>query len=61
MSIVERVGRNANHQKIAELKGFKEKHGHLNVSQKEDKSLSVFCANVRQARRGRTLIKPNED
>jgi hypothetical protein len=36
---------------VDELKAYKEKHGHLKVDQKEDKSLYIFCYNVRQAQR----------
>ena len=37
-------------QRIADLKAYKKKNGHLNVKGKEDKSLSDFCYNVRYAR-----------
>ena len=37
-------------QRIEDLEAYKEKHGHVNVSQKEDKSLYDFCRNMRQAR-----------
>ena len=36
-------------QRIEDLRLYKEKHGHVNVSQKEDKSLYHFCWNLRQA------------
>jgi hypothetical protein len=35
--------------RMEDLKLFKEKHGHANVSSREDKSLSQFCAQVRFA------------
>jgi hypothetical protein len=39
--------------RVDELKAYKEKHGHLNVSHKEEKGLYHFCINVRQARKGK--------
>ena len=39
--------------RVEELKAYKEKHGHLIVRQKEDKTLYNFCVNMRQARKGR--------
>jgi len=38
--------------RIEELKAFKEKHGHVRVTVKQDKSLATFCKNMRAARRG---------
>ena len=37
-------------QRIADLKAYKKKHGHINVKEKEDKSLNGFCLNIRYAR-----------
>eukprot|EP00579_Thalassiosira_antarctica_P013761 CAMPEP_0201946188 /NCGR_PEP_ID=MMETSP0903-20130614/54292_1 /ASSEMBLY_ACC=CAM_ASM_000552 /TAXON_ID=420261 /ORGANISM="Thalassiosira antarctica, Strain CCMP982" /LENGTH=416 /DNA_ID=CAMNT_0048489283 /DNA_START=33 /DNA_END=1283 /DNA_ORIENTATION=- len=37
--------------RVAALKAYKEKHGHLNVKQAEDKSLADFCSNIILARR----------
>ena len=37
-------------QRIADLKAYKEKHGHVNVKKSEDKSLNNFCNNTRRAR-----------
>ena len=37
-------------QRIEDLRAYKEKHGHVNVKQKEDKSLYGFCKNIRNAR-----------
>jgi len=39
-------------ERIEELKAFKEKHGHVRVTVKHDKSLVLFCTNMRGARRG---------
>jgi len=39
-------------ERIEELKAFKEKHGHVHVTVKHDKSLGMFCKNMRSARRG---------
>jgi hypothetical protein len=39
--------------RVDELKAYKEKHGHLNVRQKENQSLYGFCSNMRQARKGK--------
>ena len=36
-------------QQIDELRAYKEKHGHVNVKQSDDKSLYHFCWNWRQA------------
>jgi hypothetical protein len=43
--------------RVDELKAYKDKHGHLNVRKKEDKSLYDFCYNVRRARRDTILGK----
>ena len=37
-------------QRIADLKAYKEEHGHTNVKGREDRSLYDFCRNMRQAR-----------
>ena len=37
--------------RVDKLKAYKEKHGHLDVGYKEDKSLYDFCYNVRLSRR----------
>jgi len=37
--------------RVDELRAYKEKHGHLNVREKDSPSLYGFCCNVRQARR----------
>ena len=52
--------------RVDKLRAYKEKHGHLNVWEKEDQSFYVFCSNVRQARRAiisgkRTSNKLTED
>ena len=36
-------------QRIADLLAYKEKHGHINVKEKEDKSLYSFCYKMRLA------------
>ncbi len=38
-------------ERIQQLKAYKEKHGHLMVKGKKDKSLAIFCTNVRAVRR----------
>jgi hypothetical protein len=52
--------------RVDELIVYKEKHGHLNVSCKEDQSLNSFCISFRQSRRdmisGRGILpKLSED
>ena len=37
--------------RVAELKAYKKKHGHLNVREKDSPSLSRFCHNLRGTRR----------
>ena len=37
--------------RVNELKVFKERHGHLNIRKKEDRSLYGFCNNLRGTRR----------
>jgi len=37
--------------RLADLKSYKEKHGHLDMRQSGDKSLADFCENVRYARK----------
>ena len=39
-------------ERIEELQAFKEKYGHVRVTEKHDKSLANFCKNMRGARRG---------
>jgi hypothetical protein len=39
--------------RLEDLKAYKEKHGHLNVSRKTDKSLYIWCYNIRNARKGK--------
>jgi hypothetical protein len=36
--------------RVDNLKAYKEKHGHLKVCKKEDKSLHIYCSHMRQAR-----------
>jgi hypothetical protein len=38
--------------RLEDLKAYKEKHGHLNVSKEDEKSLYHWCNNIKQARRG---------
>ena len=45
---------------MEELRAYKEKHGHLNVRSKDDKSLYDFCNNLRQARKGKGPYKLDE-
>jgi hypothetical protein len=37
--------------RVDELRAFKEKYGHLNVTKVEDQILYGFCSNIRSARR----------
>ena len=37
-------------KRLDDLREYKEKHGHANVKEKEDKSLYKFCAGMRRAR-----------
>ena len=37
-------------ERIEDLRSYKEKHGHTNVSKHDDKSLANFCAHARHAR-----------
>ena len=39
------------HDRVKALGEYKEKHGHLRVSKKDDKSLNSWCKNIRNARR----------
>lgn len=38
-------------QRIEDLLGYKERHGHMNVKKREDASLYEFCNNIRKARK----------
>ena len=38
-------------QRIDDLKVYKDKHGHVNVKKREDKSLNQFCYHIRHARK----------
>ena len=51
-------------ERIADLVLYKENHGHLNVRQIEDKSLALFCSNIRRSRKNPGdvgIFKLNED
>jgi hypothetical protein len=37
-------------KRIADLRNYKDKHGHVNVKKSENKSLYQFCCNIRHAR-----------
>ena len=45
---------------LDKLRAYKEKHGHLNVSQKEDRSLYNFCSTLRKARKGKGTYRLDE-
>ena len=49
-SIKEQAAKKSFEQRIEDLQAYKKKHGHTNVKEKEDKSLYLFCCNIRQAR-----------
>ena len=50
-SILERrAGKKSFKQRIEDLKAYKEKNGHVNVKESDDKSLYKFCINTRHAR-----------
>ena len=38
-------------QRVEDLQAYKEKHGHVNVKNSEDKSLCGFCRQIRHARK----------
>ena len=50
-------------QRIEDLRLYKEKHGHIHVESREDKSLYKFCKNMRYARKypGKQLYKLDND
>ena len=48
-------------ERTEELKAFKEKHGHVRVTVKHDKSLGWFCTNMRSAGRGKGNMTITED
>ena len=50
-------------QRIEDLKAYKEKHGHVNVKDKEDMSLYEFCKGIRHARKnpGKSNTLINEE
>ena len=50
-------------QRIEDLRLYKEKHGHVHVEAREDKSLYKFCKNMRYARKypGKQLYKLDDD
>ena len=47
-------------QRIEELRVYKEKHGHINVKQKEDSSLYFFCNGIRRTRREKRVTRWND-
>jgi len=52
-AIRQRRAKKSFEERIEELKSFKEKHEHVRVTAKHDKSLYMFCSHVRCARRGK--------
>ncbi|KAL9187184.1 hypothetical protein ACHAXT_010904 [Thalassiosira profunda] len=46
-----RKGKKTFEERIDELRVYKAEHGHLNVKQSENKSMSQFCCDMRYARR----------
>ena len=38
-------------QRLDDLRAYKEKHGHVNVKEKEDKSLYSFCKHMNMSMR----------
>jgi len=44
-----------------DLKAYKEKNGHLSITEKDDKSLFYWCANIRSARKGKLGTKLTTD
>ena len=49
-AITERKTKKSFEQRMDDLRAYKEKNGHVNVKEKEDKSLYQFCCNMRRAR-----------
>ena len=47
----EHAGKKSFDQRIEDLQVNKEKHGHVNVKEKEDKSLYQFCSRIKYARK----------
>jgi hypothetical protein len=47
--------------RLEDLKAYKEKNGHLNVRERDDKSLYIWCINIRCARRGTGNMKLTAD
>jgi hypothetical protein len=47
--------------RVAALREYKVKNGHINVIQKDDKSLFTWCTNIRSARRGKLGMKLTTD
>ena len=49
-SAIERAAKISFAQRVEDLRAYKEKHGHVKVKKREDKSLHNFCRHMRQAR-----------
>jgi len=47
--------------RVVALREYKVKNGHINVTQKDDKSLFTWCTNIRSARRGKLGMKLTTD
>jgi hypothetical protein len=47
--------------RVAALREYKKKNGHLSITQKDDKSLFNWCSNIRSARRGKVGMKLTTD
>ena len=50
-------------QRIEDLRGYKERHGHMNVKKREDASLYEFCNNTRKTRKytGKSRVALTDD
>ena len=50
-------------ERLADLRSYKEEHGHLDVKWAEDRSLHMYCAKIRRSRNnpGKTSIELTDD
>ena len=47
---IEKTKKSPFEKRMDDLRGYKERHGHINIKKSEDESLNKFCNHIRQAR-----------
>ena len=63
VTVTERAAKKSFEQRMDDLRAYRERHGHVNVKEREDKSLYIFCYEMRRARNnpGKSGMLINEE